>query len=649
MAEKKPTVLNKWSGMGTNINGDSGVFYAEGFYPRIENGQMMMSEVFKSEELINVDTTGLEDYDGATTILYLGTLNESESYKIMMENGEMFSHQDVTDDEIATGKIHTIPASGSLAFSNYPDLQITESGNILYSSSSHIGVGYRGIVKDGSSTTTIIDDAGRNFDTLFPALAVGHNKVTNLKTGQVYTITSITTTNSTNDTLNFTSVGVNTNLEGEEFIAWYDDKFDLFDTTAYPQFSGQASIQSIRRQIQQYDSYYFLNGNFLGNLGSDETTFDDNYKQLPSRHQGLCFDINGDKIIVCSEKDGQGYLLLWDTYSDNWNNILKVDKAIYAIKSYGSGWTYHSGGSLYWTDGFSVTKLSDLPDKLEISEDSDSSQVFDSLFVDGDNVYLALQTTNYNRLFNGIYYFTLGYGWTFIPFIYERKYFKPYCVYKNNVNTGSDSFKDYIEVGGENSYNRITIDSYDNEYFNNNFIYELNLNAPTQVKTLRLGVISDLRNKFDNTEKYCDLYVSVWGGKYGYSQYIDGSLPNPDQLKVVKATYPNIDIGNQVFEISSASGQPRGERMFLTELASEDATYKTYTLSPSTTRNAAGVIDFVVIPTKFTFHKVIKLSELDNDVLIPVDKHFSDKLFIQVMTRGIANSFPLSVLNINIE
>ena len=54
---------------------------------------------------------------------------------------------------------------------------------------------------------------------------------------------------------------------------------------------------------------------------------------------------------------GKSILLLWDGFSDGFNNILDLDGDVYSVKSYKSGWIYILRGVIYYTDGFSIQKI----------------------------------------------------------------------------------------------------------------------------------------------------------------------------------------------------------------------------------------------------------------------------------------------------
>ena len=200
----------------------------------------------------------------------------------------------------------------------------------------------RGYCKTGSTSSKIIDGDGRDLSTL----GASGNKVQNLTTGAIYSITSITDENATKDALNFTAQAGKDIAAGDEFLVYVYNKIT---TTSY-------SLN--KRQVKQFgDVFYVLNGNNLGRMESDESTWNASYKLFPSGYESLSFDVNSGKMLFSAKNNiGKSTLLLWDGFSDGWNNILDLDGEVYSIKSYKSGWVYILKGVIYYTDGFSIQK-----------------------------------------------------------------------------------------------------------------------------------------------------------------------------------------------------------------------------------------------------------------------------------------------------
>ena len=206
MTQEPIITIDKFSGMG------QGALFCEGFYPDIIAGQSVLNEGFRAYQKFNASTsnfTGLGDIYGGISLTTISNVNYR--YNLYVDVGsyqKIFAYQQLVT-QIKNGLIHT---SNTTQYCRYPDIIETNNGNILIPTEKYIVRGLRGAVTSGSTTTLV--DTTKNF--VDEGIAV-NDKVTNLKTGIEYTITSITTTTNTNDTLNFTASGANTNTAGDEY------------------------------------------------------------------------------------------------------------------------------------------------------------------------------------------------------------------------------------------------------------------------------------------------------------------------------------------------------------------------------------------------------------------------------------------------
>ena len=280
-----------------------------------------------------------------------------------------FYTTDSGTSNIYKGKVGEQGSTGTYLPSKKPDLFQLPSGNILFTSSRHLGLIVRGLNKT-ASTTKIVDKEGRDFTTLGLSTSAPNNNVVNLKTGATYTITSISTTTNTNDTLNF-SAGVSVSAN-DEFMAFAYTFKDLNfvngkDGTEIttPHFAGQQSQEYWTRQIHKYGNQYMIsNGNYIALLANDEATMDGMYKHLPVGEQIIAFNPNSvDNILVSSvNNNGLGHLLLWDGSSDGWQQILNIDAAPNAVHNTGSGWMFLLDGVIYYTDGLNIENMISFPE-----------------------------------------------------------------------------------------------------------------------------------------------------------------------------------------------------------------------------------------------------------------------------------------------
>jgi len=228
--------ISKFSGM----TDEGGTYYLDGFSVVNENGMTSLDENYTVSEVVNSSTSGYGDINsGITAMSYLYPLSGSNlsvatTFTLFNSASAFFTQG------FSTGFNGKVGASGA---SSNGDLFNLPSGNVLWTQTRYMGLIVRGLVKTGSSTTTIIDTDGRNLTTLGLAGA----KVRNLITGIEYTVTSITTTTSTDDTLNFTAVGSNANSANDEFMAFVPQKWDLNNTVTLPTFKGQPSTSYFQR------------------------------------------------------------------------------------------------------------------------------------------------------------------------------------------------------------------------------------------------------------------------------------------------------------------------------------------------------------------------------------------------------------------
>jgi hypothetical protein len=222
MRNLKPKIkIDKFSGSGEGM-----LYYNEGFIAGNENGNSLLSEGYSSGKIFdNTDTAYITLSNEIKAIQYLKTIRSLRDYSLMLNSTGGFLVNSMYTTYIKNAVGPSLGASSPYLYSYYPDLLELPSGNLIFSSTNHLGLVIRGYCLTGSSTTKIVDGAGRNFETLGLSNTGMNNKVWNLKTGEVFTITSISTTNSTNDTLNF-SAGT-TNTANDEFVAVVWDKRDL--------------------------------------------------------------------------------------------------------------------------------------------------------------------------------------------------------------------------------------------------------------------------------------------------------------------------------------------------------------------------------------------------------------------------------------
>lgn len=631
MQEKPIISIDKFVGSGSG-----GMFYNEGFSIDKENGKSIIYENYSTINSANASTTGFSSIGIVYSGIFLTTVNDfSYKYKLFIDTSKNIFCSARTATSIKSGIIHQMSDDASLK----PDLIELPSGNILYTGKRYVGKGVR-TSATGGSTTTIIDTT-KNWST--SGINNG-DKVTNLKTGIEYTITSISTTTNTNDTLNFTASGSNTNSAGDEIIAWDDNFID----TQITKKNWQPSSENWTKQLRQYgDVVYITNGNYLAKLASDETTFEEDYKKLPAKFQALCFDTNTDRILVGASFNGVGRILLWDGYSDGWNNILEFDRPINAISNYNSGWVFVSAGILYYTDGNQIVVLSDTRFQPKSYAYNLQPSGFNGILSYGNNIYFTNISEDYNKVHPGVFVFDGKSGWSIVkPKKSTRQNGTPYCLVAGedfeNIST--------IYIAGDGFIDILNTDSSEAEYNCKSFIYYISLKRNIQVKAIGINLSNNFKKYDDQTSSLSsDIIVNVGDGNSGilsFSQTAAAGITE-SSISVDGTTYLNNSIGD---EVNVLSGTLVGERSFITSIANKGTANEVWTVSPSFSgKDENSSRKLQMIRVKSFGEKTVSFNDMKDEKMFFSNSGIeSDKIFIEIVVRGKDNSFPITISNINV-
>jgi hypothetical protein len=632
-------------------SGKGGIWFNNGFAVNDDNGVSQMTEEFKQTKIFD-DTDSGYDCGAISTMTYLKDLEDNLPYTLYLDNAGLFFAKKYLTADIKGGYAIGAATGASL----YPDVYQLPSGNLIYTRADYLGLIVRGKCKSGSGTEKIVDSAGRNLGTYGLNSGGGDltSKVVNLKTGALFTITSVSTTDSTNDTLNFAAGTANSATD--EYIALVATKFDLDAGLTLPTFQGQEPTQANwARQIRQFDDYWFItNGNFLALLDSDESTFDNNYKQLPYGHQATCIEVNGDKIVVGTQSvNGGGYILLWDGYSDGWLQIRKTKGVIKSIAPYESGFVYVVGGKIFYTDGYNDTLLGEYSDTYDIGATGSSNvepYSFNGLAVSGDMIFIACRNFNSNRVFNGVYYWSKSYGWGYQPMLYNTQnywyadaYAGATCVYAREQDTTR------VEIGhgtGVNYISRTGASTSAND--SKSFIYLLDLPQNQQIKSVGLNIgIFNKWPRYIPSANQCKVSVVIGDGRKGIVKYMTGGCPSTTTFaNPAGATYPGV-VGEEVLIMNDENA---GERSVIQSIADAGTNNEVWTVSPAWSGTTADNNGNAICYSGFhTETKTISIDNINKEQIFQLKKEFlGNKLFIEVVVHGVATSFSVSILGINI-
>ena len=555
-------------------------------------------------------------------------------YLVGITGGQIFGFH-AAFSQYHKGQMHTVASGGSgvnqILACSYPAVFETKENNLLYSSGGHLGLGIKGKCKASSTNAKIVDSAGRNFTTLGASTSAGSNKVYNTRGKEIYTITSITTTDATDDTLNFTA-GTGSNGTDEEFILFVDNKFKFeVSQVVGSHFAAQETPYQWKRQILLWADYYWiLNGNWLSNLNIDEATWAEEAKQLPYNCHAVCFSVNAEKMLVGCEYKDHGKLVLWDSYSDGWLNEINLTKKPISIKPYKQGWVVSTGASLHYTDGYSWELVAEYPDTFNYRN---FVGYFDAMMIIGDLIFHIL-ADGFNRLKEGIGVYDIKSGWTYIPMKSsdgDNGYYGNQGALYPHTRFGSNTTPiTSCEVGAgitnSNTVNKIHFLGA-TKY---SMIYYLKLPKIMNISRIRLNVMAKM-GEYSNSGTTVGLTVAYGDGKDHIMNYFQSSDTGNTTTKIINAigaTYP-AQVGEEIFAVQ---GKICGERTFITAIENAGTATEALTVSPALSEAITSNVMFSRLRLKRAGDKrTFDPTDIPEDLSFEVENFLSDKIFIEVV------------------
>jgi hypothetical protein len=634
MRNKKPIIqIDKFSGSGDGL-----LYYNEGFVAGNENGNSLLTETFKYDKYWDTTDVGFSgtsgNYLALKGVLPLTTISGSVSYNIFIDaSGQIFSK---------TSNGYSGYLNKFNSFGVGPDIIELPSKNILISAYNNGYFIIRGSCAAGSTTSKIVDSQGRDL----LALGASGNKVQNLTTGAIYNITSISTTTSTNDTLNFTAQTGKEIVSGDEFFVYVYNKISL-----------QPSKNN-RKQIKQFgDIFYILNGNKLGRLEADESTFNDDYKLFPAGYEALSFDVNSGKMLFTAKNEtGKCILILWDGASDGWNNIIDLDGDVYSVKSYQSGWVYVLRGVIYYTDGFSIQKISAYSDTVKIGQAGLNTLCpthFNGIVIFNNLIYFINQEYNRNydglRTDYGVYCFDINSGWSFLAGLLENKPFalpQFISLANNQIFVGFVKSANGVDIAGVSI---IKEGSYTNTALNKSFITYLELKNEMVIMGvgLTIGFNDDISKTGFSAETKTNITVSIGNGNQTLMKNYYGNPVSSSRLNMSRH-YDPMDIGDEL-RFTDPGSLNNGKRVFITNKQLQTGADTIITVDPAILTVEDGAPYLKIIKVKKCATKTITEKELNREHLFFLPSPlFTNKIYIEVVVNGIDNSMPISITGINV-
>lgn len=635
---------------------DSGIMWSQNFASRKMGGVSFLTSAYGMFEVYTSATTGFTNISNGVDAWTAFETDGTARNVLALSNYQYIHHLDPIFQANAKGQIHFMPSSESdkIFYAQFPDIFTTDKENILYTNSMSLGIGYQGKCSNNSDATKIVDLEGRNFDTLGLGTTIGKNKVYNLTTGTEYTITSISTTNSTNDTLNFTAVSGKTNSNNDYFIAFSDNGsktlFDFFATTAYPHYKGQTSRVDLVRQIVKFDTDYLItNGNWLAALNEDEATWNDNYKQLPDSTDATCISVNQDRILIGGRVRKKGRLLLWNGFSDGFLSQIELPIVPTAVKPYKSGWIVTVGSSIYYTDGYTLQKITTFPDQefydrfFGTIRHNQIEVIDDSLFF---NFATGYQTT---RAKGGLWVYEVGSGWTYSPgrnsigineYPAQCKAIKSFDFSGTTQLLISNVFQ---TTGGSSNISRVVSSSSTNPEMRVMF------DLKDDISVRQIGVI--IGSKYNITQPSAgSVTVSVNAGNYRnplYTYLPVGAGSTASTIKV-NGTFPYRS-GKVGQKIKMLSYNIAGETSFIQSIADVGTVNETWTISPAFSTAPQKDADMEKLNLYSCGSKTITNLEIpeSGQLMFDVRNMLTDKIVIEIALTG-NNSQYLDILGIDL-
>jgi len=631
--------IDKFTGMD-----DGGTFWMQGFSPVMVGTESVLQAEGHTYHRISENTSGfsaMENFYGMTNFFY-----GSENTRVLTApggNGRIYEFNDTYDDD-NLGLIHdatlTGPGSASIYWS-VDDIMTTSEVNVLYTRGYYCGYGIRGQCS-GTSTTTIQDEDGRNFETLGLGTDAWNNKVYNISTGEEHTITSITDGSATKDVLNFTA-GSSTNTANDYFIAFSDigqynagNYWDFFATTVYPHFKGQEAINNFKRQIKLFNNKYLIgNGNYLASVGIENTTtnvaeWDDNYKELPANTQFQCMGVNQGRLLVGGETYDKGKLMLWDGYSDGWLSIIELPYPPKSIQAYGSGWVYFYNSTLYYTDGYTIQKLSTIPDRNNYA--TGTSTRMNGIVVIDNRVHIIVNSSTFKRDKQGVWVYEINKGWNYHPItngVGEDYYnVNNYCL----SQIGSQVIGLTTNGSATNSYSIFLW--YGSGSETNEVIYKLNLDGKRNIKRIGLKVSFANKDYASSTTDSCDITVSVGNNKKAFWKQFQSatSSTTTSLINAQGASVPRrADVGDMLISLEGDTG---GERIFVTAITNAGTTSETYAVSPALSKAPVVNTRFNIVNLQKVDKKTINLYDIPENIFYDITGLYTDNFYVSVLTEG---------------
>jgi len=624
---------------------DGGSYFLQGFEPKTVGNTSILSPTNRPALFIDSDDTGFSNLGALDDLINTNLECQSNAFMNMygISNGCIFHFNRLPN--MSGGQMFSINISYK---TSEPGLAVTERETLLFTGSKHLGLAYYFTVDTGTATSVTLKDYNEDaVSTLFSTYGIDDNTwnghIFNLTTGESYD----NTTSEPTDTLNFTTA-TTTPSAGDEVLIFLSRKFSFIDNFSDIHFIGQRNSSDWNHQIIPFgNDYYILNGNYLAVLQDDETTFAREEKALPHSVQAVCGASNSDKILIGGDYKGSGKLLLWDGESSFWNYSLDIPFAPESIVAYGGDFLLMSAGVLYWTNGYEVNKIAELPDNILQS----GYCPYNGLKILNDKIYIVNNNgESKNRFKVGLYIYDLKTkGFAFCPFVDTNDSYPTYNGSGGAILFQSDASQ--LWCGTSWGFTKIDFNKEGSTGLNSYYAQFL-ISLPKKMKISNIELNLALPNVYLDTSNdlQSDIIVSVGDGRKGLYHYMQ--VGESTTTKLVSTNELNFETKaevNEQIEVLQSTNCSAGEKVFITKITdpgTSSVDYEIdYTLANAPSNSGT---EAMLYKLKKQGSKNIQIQDLDilQDLTFPVSDFYSDKLWLEVLFRKTSGKTAMA-LNIN--
>ena len=621
MTKPKLTIDN-FSGMS-----DNGAYYLENFSPIKINGKSVLRQWWNMSKWTD-DTEFPDLNDNPKAYIEIVESGATYVYTIGSKNIGRFWATDPNGAGAGSSVIHTIDDGTALDSCAYPDIHLTEKGNILYTSGRYLNRGVYGYQNssDDNSSDKVIDDEGRNFSDL--GVSVG-DVVHKLNGYEYATITSISTTYETNDTLNFTAFSNSGAIDGDEPFVVFVDAWEDFGYAEFssPHWKTQDAPYSWSRQIVNFGGdYYIGNGNYIAKLANDEDTFTSEFSQLPAFCQFRSMAVNGQFVLIGGNVSDRGKLILWDGINaGSYANIVDIPAKLNSVIAYGTGWIVQAGASIYYTNGYSVKELTRFPD----TDYNDNAFVTpQGMDIVSDKLIVGKGDGVVSQGKPGVYvYDILKNDFNFVPIlnIDGNKEF-------HSIDIGSVKYltdAGYIFVGcSDNSSNVVISRLSESETETSLAIFRFTAPSTDIINRIELIIGKNLEETFAEatTAKITVGVANTNDILWGYSQAYTTSS-NKDEIQVNGSTYTMAEVGYLVRVLTKTNSS---EIAFISSIDDKGLSSEKWTLDRELSGNTQNQTMLQVMPFKKIGEYDISTKKLINPYPFDLGQEIYGDFFLMV-------------------